>query len=324
MDRLPLPACSPRLRGRHQHAWARPDIDHHIHHRLYALLPAGPLAGHYARCAAFRRASAGSSNSAACLASSRSSMPRCTCSRMSRSTPASILTCFKTDITRRRFIIAGVRRLAAAAAARGHIHHLGHPQTRRQKLEPSAQARLSRSHLRHHPLLVAGEARRLKPAPPHAGARRYCCWRVLCWLCATAQDASQLRHDDTAAQRAHAASIKLQQPSAPPGELLRCSGVGPSRPGLQVLPRAVALVPRQSVAGIHRVQLHQQPVAVHLGQHARRGNRKARAVALGSPPAAGSPSQWCRARRSADNRARFSDQVAPRPSASPAATPGEY
>ena len=49
---------------------------------------------------------------------------------------------------------------------------------------------------------------------------------------------------------------------------------------VQMFRRAVALVARQSVAGINRVEFHHQPVAKHLGQHTRRGDRLTSRVAL--------------------------------------------
>ena len=66
------------------------------------------------------------------------------------------LAAMESDIAKRRFITMGSCRLSAACAACGHIHHMDHPQARRQKLEPAAQAHLCRRHLRSGSLLVAG------------------------------------------------------------------------------------------------------------------------------------------------------------------------
>ena len=52
------------------------------------------------------------------------------------------LAAMDSDIAKRRFITMGVAAYLLLAAARAHLHHMGHPQARRQELEPPAQAGL--------------------------------------------------------------------------------------------------------------------------------------------------------------------------------------
>ena len=82
------------------------------------------------------------------------------------------LSVFKTDITKRRFIIAGFLAYTllvplAATSTTWAIRKLGG-----KRWNQSAQAGLPRSHLRNHPLLVAGETRRQEPHEPDHRALR--------------------------------------------------------------------------------------------------------------------------------------------------------